>query len=146
MQTVGNIQFVKQVKLNLQVKVLYRNSNDIGYEDFHNLIMFQLYSIGFSVSQYMMYINSAANPFIYGLMHTNFRRAAKITFTCFFNEKVCNINTSVVVQDNTSVIHQIQFQSFVRRWVRYIFKHTVLHSQNYYYCNRVYSIYSLQML
>ncbi|XP_042891769.1 substance-K receptor-like [Penaeus japonicus] len=45
------------------------------------------YKILLSVSHYMMYVNSAVNPVIYGLMHQTFRRAFRVTFTCFYRKK-----------------------------------------------------------
>lgn len=40
-----------------------------------------------TVSQYMIYVNPAANPIIYGLLHQNFRRAFRLTFPCIFTRK-----------------------------------------------------------
>lgn len=48
----------------------------------------QYYNALVTVSQYMIYVNPAANPIIYGLMHQNFRRAFRLTFPCIFTRKV----------------------------------------------------------
>ncbi|ROT61700.1 putative neuropeptide FF receptor 2, partial [Penaeus vannamei] len=45
------------------------------------------YKVLLSVSHYMMYTNTAVNPLIYALMHQTFRRAFRVTFTCFYRKK-----------------------------------------------------------
>lgn len=47
----------------------------------------QTYDIFTTISQYLLYVNPAFNPIVYGLMHNTFRRAFRITFSCFFNKK-----------------------------------------------------------
>ncbi|XP_068235008.1 substance-K receptor-like isoform X2 [Palaemon carinicauda] len=46
-----------------------------------------IYDIFTTVSQYLLYVNPAFNPIVYGLMHHTFKRAFRITFSCFFNKK-----------------------------------------------------------
>ncbi|XP_063885807.1 uncharacterized protein LOC135114064 isoform X1 [Scylla paramamosain] len=45
------------------------------------------YAALMTVSQYMIYVNPAVNPVIYGLLHQNFRRAFRLTFPCIFTRK-----------------------------------------------------------
>ncbi|XP_042858338.1 substance-K receptor-like [Penaeus japonicus] len=47
----------------------------------------ETYNTLMSVCQYMMYINPAVNPIVYALMHHNFKRAFRVTFTCVFKRK-----------------------------------------------------------
>ncbi|RXG71448.1 C-X-C chemokine receptor type 1, partial [Armadillidium vulgare] len=41
----------------------------------------------FTLMEYIVYLNPAVNPFIYGLMHENFKRGFRVTFKCFFKKK-----------------------------------------------------------
>lgn len=45
------------------------------------------YAALMTVSQYMIYVNPAVNPIIYGFLHQNFRRAFRLTFPCIFTRK-----------------------------------------------------------
>ncbi|XP_066972695.1 substance-K receptor-like isoform X2 [Macrobrachium rosenbergii] len=45
------------------------------------------YEALFSLSHYMIYTNCAFNPIVYALMHQTYRRAFRITFSCFFSRK-----------------------------------------------------------
>ncbi|XP_037790442.1 substance-K receptor-like [Penaeus monodon] len=47
----------------------------------------ETYDTLMSVCQYMMYINPSVNPIVYALMHHNFKRALRVTFTCVFKRK-----------------------------------------------------------
>ncbi|XP_064097011.1 substance-K receptor-like [Macrobrachium nipponense] len=47
----------------------------------------EAYEVLFSVSHYMIYTNCAFNPIVYALMHQTYRRAFRITFSCFFSRK-----------------------------------------------------------
>ncbi|CAL4076358.1 unnamed protein product [Meganyctiphanes norvegica] len=45
------------------------------------------YNILMTISKYLMFVTPAVNPIVYALMHQNFRRAYRTTFTCCFKEK-----------------------------------------------------------
>ncbi|CAL4082619.1 unnamed protein product, partial [Meganyctiphanes norvegica] len=47
----------------------------------------QVYKAFNSVSHYMMYISPAINPYLYALLHRNYRRALRVTFPCIFKNK-----------------------------------------------------------
>ncbi|KAB7506869.1 Orexin receptor type 1 [Armadillidium nasatum] len=47
----------------------------------------EVYVIAFTLMEYIVYLNPAINPFIYGLMHENFKRGFRVTFKCFFKKK-----------------------------------------------------------
>ncbi|KAK4291080.1 hypothetical protein Pmani_036061 [Petrolisthes manimaculis] len=47
----------------------------------------QNYNDLLTLGQYMIYVNAALNPIIYGLLHQTFRRAFRVTFPCVFKRK-----------------------------------------------------------
>ena len=48
------------------------------------------------VKYYFIFFNSALNPFIYGYGNETMQKAFRITFPCFFKEKVRNLGNNIV--------------------------------------------------
>lgn len=60
----------------------------MNLRDCNLLVSLQAYNTMLDVTQYIVYLYPVINPFIYSLMHQNFKNGFRVTFPCFFKEEV----------------------------------------------------------